>query len=374
MIEKGNAMDTKFRMINKIPRVLFYLLASLMIIGSLSNAKNKDKSSDASASDTIQVREGTELQIMVSPEPWIIKVGGLPPGTYPVYFENSVSRITSHITINGSDVASIVFNNPVDALVSDKTVEPYPESEWIHVRGGKYLNCCSEDGKSMRMIDIPDFEIGKHEITNLQFCDFLNACKLNPEESSFLIDLFDKYCRVEYKNGVYECKSGYEKHPVIEVSWHGAQAYCTWAGGRLPTSAEWEYAASEGGREVVYGNGKNVAKDNEMNFNNTEVSLDCSSPYRKRHTTASIGSFKPNSLGIYDMSGNVWEWCLESDVRKYSDSSREEFHVYCPSCNRIIKGGSWSSHAESCQIRSITTHDICSGCGNIGFRICKSSI
>jgi len=372
-------MNTQIRKINKTPRVLFYLLASLVIIGSLSSAKNKDKTSDASTSDKIQVRAGTELQMTVSPEPWIIKVGGLPPGTYPVYFENSVSRITSHITINGSDVATIVFNNPTDALVSNKTVEPYPESEWTHVTGGKYKDYDpdldrSEREDSRQIIDIPDFEIGKHEVTNLQFCDFLNACQLNREESSFLIDLSDKYCRVQCKKDVYTCKSGYEKHPVIEVSWHGAQAYCTWAGGRLPTSAEWEYAASEGGQDVVYGNGKNVAKDNEMNFNNTVVTLDCSSPYRKRNTTAPIGSYKPNSLGIYDMSGNVWEWCMESDSRRYSDSSPEEFHVYCPSCNRIIKGGSWSSHAESCQIRSITTHDICSGCGNIGFRICRSTI
>ena len=367
-------MNKEFRKLKKKPGVMIYMFAALLVTMSLSNANHKDTSSDE-----IQVREGTELQLTVSPEPWIIKVGGLPPGTYPVYFENSVSRITSHISINGADVASIVFNNPIDVLMSDKPKQPYPESEWIQVTGGEYQDYSPElddaaHGTEKHIIDIPDFEIGKKEITNYQFCGFLNACQLSPEETGFLIDLSDKYCRIQYKKDTYVCKSGYQKHPLVEVSWHGAQAYCTWAGGRLPTSAEWEYAATERGKDILYGNGKNVAKDTEMNFNTTEVTLDCSSPYRKRNTTPRVASYNPNHLGIYDMSGNVWEWCMESDSRKYSDSSPEEFHVYCPSCNRIIKGGSWSSPAENCQVKTITTHDICSGCGNIGFRICRSTI
>lgn len=366
-------MNIKFRKFKNTLRSMFYLFGSLVIILSISYAGAKDKS----ASDIIQVKEGTELEMTISPEPWIIKVGGLPAGTYPVYFENAVTRVNTQVTVSGSDVASIVFNNPVDALIANEPIRLYPESEWVHVKGGEYLDYDpgmdkAEHGDSKHVINIPDFDIGKTEITNSQFCEFLNTCKINPREASFLMDLEDKYCRVIYKYGTYTSQSGYENHPVIEVSWHGAQAFCTWAGGRLPTSTEWEYAASERGKDVIYGNGKNVARDSEMNFNNTDVNLDCSSPYRKRNTTTEVGSFKPNDLGLYDMSGNVWEWCLESDSRRYSNGDRGEFQVYCPSCNRIVKGGSWSTHAESCQLRSMMTHDICSGCGNIGFRICRS--
>jgi formylglycine-generating enzyme required for sulfatase activity len=121
---------------------------------------------------------------------------------------------------------------------------------------------------------------------------------------------------IEKVGGAYKPKSGYEKHPVIEVSWYSAAAYAQWAGARLPTEAEWEKAARGGLVGKRYPWGDDITHDN-ANYSGTGGK-------DKWERTSPVGSFAPNGYGLYDMAGNVWEWCADEYDSDYYDRSPKD--------------------------------------------------
>jgi formylglycine-generating enzyme required for sulfatase activity/tRNA A-37 threonylcarbamoyl transferase component Bud32 len=221
-----------------------------------------------------------------------------------------------------------------------------------------------------------DEELPLHEVT----LDSFYMCKY-----AVTFEEYDTYCDETGIKKPDDNRWGRGKNPAINVSWYDAISYCNWLsiregfeevytikkdlvtanwyakGYRLPTEAEWEYAARGGGKNTRFGNGKDSAHPDEINF-------DCSSPevalsqaaerkysiegtYRMR--TVPVGSFAPNHLGLYEMSGNVlewcWDWCDEySPIAQNNPKGVENGSV------RVMRGGSWSHCAVHC--RSASRH------------------
>ncbi len=359
-------MEAKKRLSNNLIQAITIVM-TLMVSVSLLQAKSSRG-------------DGGVVEVTLSPEPKTVRITGLPAGTYPVVFESAVSRMETQMTIEDNQVSTLVFNYPAEALISDKAESFFPDSLWVKVDGGLFKRTIEPKDKTkgvttIENMNIPSFYMGKTEVSNDQFCQFLNACGVSAEDIHFLLDTQDQFCQIFMNENRYVCKKGFEQHPVLEVTWHGAQAFCSWAGGRLPTAAEWEYAASERGKAVLYGNGSNQASISEMNFNEkANGSKRHGFMGKRKKTTMPVASYMPNKLGLHDMSGNVWEWCLDPMSSHYSPTKFKDIYVYCPSCSRVVKGGSWSSHADHCEIGALSSHASCSGYRNVGFRICRSEI
>jgi len=213
---------------------------------------------------------------------------------------------------------------------------------WLSLKGGTVLvpvpagTFRMGEGSDAHTVSVRGFYIGKHEVTNKQFKVFIDT------SSQWRKDRIDRkyHGRGGYlgywKDGTYP--SGKADHPVMHVSWFAARAYCRWAGGRLPTEAEWEYACRAGSTT------KYCFGDSDKELGNYAW-YDRNSG-RRIHTVATK---KPNRWGIYDMHGNVLEWC-SSKPNRYpykAGDSREDMNDTRSS--RVVRGGTWEWSASRCR-------------------------
>ncbi len=132
-----------------------------------------------------------------------------------------------------------------------------------------------------------------------------------------------------------------DTHPMVKVSWHDAKAYCAWTGGRLPTEAEWEYAA-RAGRETKYPWGNTMSRD-RANYGADECCGGKAEGRDRWENTSPVGSFPPNDFGLHDVSGNVWEWCEDGyRADAYEAPLPSPSPADAAQLQRVLRGGSWS--------------------------------
>jgi len=219
----------------------------------------------------------------------------------------------------------------------------------IYVQGGNFQMGSSNgyrDELPIHLINLSDFYIGKTEVTVAEFEEFIVATKhrTDAEKNGYsLIWTYDG--KLEKKNGAtWKCnvkgnilsKSEYD-HPVIHISWYDADAYCKWKGGRLPTEAEWEYAARGGisSTPTTYSGSIYIGP----------VAWYWENSGKETHP---VGQKRANELGIYDMSGNVWEWC--SNLKDLYPGHSLSDTIINESITYVRRGGSWGNNAKDCRV------------------------
>lgn len=302
-------------------------------------------------------------------------------------------RTTFAIATGGARVGPVPARRP-----AEHRVEQVPVPAGTFTMGDSSGDRNSYDGEvPLHSVTLDGFDIDATAVTNADFDRFVAATGYRTEAELFGFSaVFQLAVRAPasdlmapargtpwwygvrgadwaHPGGRDSSVEGLDDHPVVHVSWNDAVAYCAWAGRRLPSEAEWEYAARGGqeSRRYPWGDDEPDAGRGRANIWRGEF------PHRNARddgwlTTVPVRSYGPNGYGLWQPVGNVWEWCADwFDPGYYARSPRRNPTGPESGAGRVLRGGSYLCHSSYCNryrnsARSRNTPD--SSTGNTGFR------
>ncbi len=253
------------------------------------------------------------------------------------------------------NVDSVIFYTPViNSTINIETVNipagtftmGTPESEVNHA-----------NNETQFQVTLSAFTMSKYEITNAQFAAFLNDKNIGatgmypagayPTQVLLYESEESQNWGMHYIAGDWVPVAGYENHPVINVTWYGAVEFATFAGARLPTEAEWEYAC-RAGTTTPFSTG-DCLSDAQANYNwsmpySTCTNNNTTSP----GTTQAVGSYATNAYGLYDMHGNVMEWCSDW-YGTYPTTPQINPTGPLTGTHCVLRGGGWLDYSQNCR-------------------------
>lgn len=228
----------------------------------------------------------------------------------------------------------------------------------VRVQGGRFNMGCKKysEESPVREVTVPDFHMSRYPITLAQFRQFIEASGYVTDADRYGYSFLEALPPIEPVTGVnWRCNTAsfahpeheYD-HPVTHVSWNDARAYCAWLSQktgqtwRLPSEAEWEYAAR---------GGQQGAADHYPYAGSHSLEEVAWYAENSNEQTQPVGQKKPNSLGLYDMSGNVWEWCLDCWSNNLVCIPTNGSPKDAKNCKeRVLRGGAWCSGPYACRV------------------------
>ena len=255
---------------------------------------------------------------------------------------------------NPSDVSETIGQELSHQTIPDDVDVP---DDMVFIPAGEFQMGSSdeeanEDERPVHAVFVDAFLMDKYPVTNAQYKEFIRA---NPQWRK--PELFEDHIPIDYHDGGYlkdwdyeDYPNGKDEHPVTQVSWYAAMAYAQWIGKRLPTEAEWEKAARGRLERKKYPWGD-------------PIDLDASGYAYELDDTTPVGLSPVNGYGLYDVSGNVWEWCLDAyDADFYASSPHTNPFSGANSVgwivknfrsvkvSRVLRGGPWGADSEGVSV------------------------
>jgi len=241
--------------------------------------------------------------------------------------DGAAERARLEVLVNPKD-CSVMRLIPAGGFVMGSTPKQIEAARLMDIGGHEFTLL---DETPQFRASIPAFYMGVCAVTNQQFAKFLNETRPSVEQLKHWCPSLEQIAAPAREDEPYRVAPGYARHPVIHVSWFGAEAYCRWAGLRLPTDIEWEKAArGTDGRIYPWGN---EWHDNFLRWHNTA---------RGGETTAPVHAYPEgrSPYGILQMAGNVDEWCADWyqwDVyRRYTTG---DLRPPAKGERRVVRGG-----------------------------------
>jgi len=292
----------------------------------------------------------------------------------------------AQVVFTSSSMTKPYYFNPIQIQSP-----PHPEDipGFAFVKGGSFMMGCDperdgycESDETLHKVTVSSFYLMRYEVTNKEYCEFLNATGRDKEGDKVWLDIESSYCLIEKGEGVYRPKAGFSDHPVVEVTWYGASAYARWYARktgdeyRLPTEAEWEYAARGGIKSRGY---KYAGSSDNLALYGNFCDKNCVRSWKIAHAndgylrTAPVGSFRANELGLYDMSGNVWEWCSDW-YGDYGSEPRTNPTGATSGSSRVVRGGSWRNIPVYLRVADRRDSSPTLSTEDMGFRLLRTAV